>query len=139
MNRVALSAISFASPNCSAYENGQLDQFRCNIRISFRALHCDVSTYGFEHARSALRMPSLDVAAELLTVIKDAVVIVLIMEWSRNRVSKHALRQGGQRVDGVILEEGRSMRGRALRGGMLSWSAELVEFILGCELLVDSS
>jgi len=79
-------------------------------------------------------MPSLYAAIELLTRIKDAIIVVLIVYRSCQTITKHAFSQGGQRIDWVVAEKGGS-RGivpfsqRAV--GIFGRCFELKEFVLG--------
>lgn len=91
--------MSFASPNCSAYDT----------HVSPRAVDNAFHTHGLENARSTFGVPSLNVAAELLAGVEDAVVVVLVMERPSDRVSEHPLRQWRQGVDRIRLQESRSV------------------------------
>lgn len=75
-------------------------------------------------------MPSLDLTSEALARVKNAVIVILVVNRPRYAISKHAFGQWRKRFDGVLLEEGGCRRRIALGGGMVSWGTELVEFVL---------
>lgn len=71
-------------------------------------------------------MPSLNVTVELGAGVEDIIVILLVMDRSSKRVSKHALGQRGQLVRRVLLEVGGG--GGDVGIGVL----ELIKLIFGC-------
>lgn len=81
-------------------------------------------------------MPSLNVAAELLAGVEDAIVVILVVKRPSEGVSKHPLCQRRQRIDRVVLQESRGVGGGPFGGGMVARCAELIELILGCDMSV---
>ena len=93
--------------------------------------------YRFKNSRPAFSVPTFDTTSELLTSIVYSVVIVLVMNWSRQAVAEHAFCERRKRIDGVLFEEPCS--GGAVSLGLwdirIGWGSELEEFVLGYVLL----
>src|SRR5690348_4360167 len=87
--------------------------------------------YSLEHTRARLGVPSLDAAAELVAGVEDAVEVVLVVDGARDAVAEHALGQAGQRVDGVLAQEGGGAARVPLGPVVRLRGAELVELVLG--------
>lgn len=55
-------------------------------------------------------MPSFDPTAKLGTCVEDAVVVFLVVNGPRDAVSEHAFGKAGERVDGIVAQEGGGAR-----------------------------
>lgn len=95
-------------------------------------MHCPSArdTHCFKYTGPALRVPSLNLAVELLACVEYAVVVILIVYGTSKTVSKHTLRQRRQRFDRVLLEKGGGCGGIPFGCGVVAWCAELIELIL---------
>lgn len=76
-------------------------------------------------------MPSLNTTIELFASIEDAVEVFLVMHRSRYAIAKHAFRQTGQRIYGVIAQESGGTGRVPLRPIMALRCSKLVELVLG--------
>jgi hypothetical protein len=76
-------------------------------------------------------MPALYSAVEIHARVEDAVVVVHIVDGSRDTVAEHAFCQARERVYGVVAEEGGRGGAVAFTGGTIFClrGAELVEFV----------
>ena len=66
-------------------------------------------------------MPSFDATIELFARVIDAVVVVLVVDWSGEAVAEHALRQGWKGIDWVLVQES----GRGGRVALGSWRVRI--------------
>ena len=93
--------------------------------------------YRFKDSRPAFSVPTFDTTSELLTSIVYSVVIVLVMDWSRQAVAEHAFCERRKGVDGVLFEKPCS--GGAVSLGLwdtrIGWGSELKELVLGYGVL----
>ncbi len=55
-------------------------------------------------------MPSFNSTAKLGACVEDAVVVLLVVDGSRDAVPEHAFGKTGKRVHGVIAQEGGGAR-----------------------------
>lgn len=74
-------------------------------------------------------MPTLDFTIELLARVEYPIIVVLVVDGTGQTVPEHAFRQRGKGFDRVLLEKGGRGRRIALRIGVCSWCAELIELI----------
>lgn len=63
-------------------------------------------TYSLIDTGPAFGMPTLELAVEALTCIKDPVIVILIMDRPCQAVSKHALCQRRQGLYWVLFKKG---------------------------------
>lgn len=87
-------------------------------------------THCLKYTRPAFRVPSLNLAVELLACVEYAVVVLLIMYRASKTIPKHTLRQRRQRFNRVLLEKGGGRGGIPLGCGVVAWCAKLIELIL---------
>lgn len=70
-----------------------LSVFECLVAISMHSSHEEiVKLYRFVNPRTALTMPPLNIALELLTSVPNSIIVVLIMYWPGETIPKHPLR-----------------------------------------------
>jgi hypothetical protein len=93
-------------------------------RSTAKATHC------LEYTGPAFRVPSLNLAVELLACVEYAVVVILIVYGASKTVSEHALRQRRQRFDRVLLQKGGRCGGIPFGCWIVAWCAELVKLVL---------
>lgn len=74
-------------------------------------------------------MPSLEIASELFACVEDTVVILLVMNWPRQAVPKHAFCQRRKSLDRVVLQKRSSVGGIAFGVVVAARCAELVELV----------
>lgn len=80
-------------------------------------------------------MPSFYSTVELLTGVVDAVIVILVVHRSRQAIAKHTLRQWGEGIDRILLEEACGRGGIAF-GCRYIWvtkGSELIEFVFRCK------
>jgi hypothetical protein len=87
-------------------------------------------TNSFIDSRSTFSMPSFNIASELLAGVKDAIVVILVVDGPSERITKHAFCHRRQCIDWIRPEEGGRCRCALFGGNVVARRAELVEFIL---------
>jgi hypothetical protein len=101
-----------------------------NVSLEYYAV-AGYATYSFEDAWPRLGVPTLDAAVELGACVEDAVVVLLIVYWSRDAVPEHAFCETWKRAHGVVSQERRSTRRVLLRSIVALGCAKLVKLVLG--------
>lgn len=76
-------------------------------------------------------MPSFYPAVELRACVEDAIVVILVMHWSRDAVAEHAFCERWERIHGVVAQEGGCGGGIAFGPVVALRCSELVELVLG--------
>lgn len=61
-----------------------------------------IQSYGFVYSRTSFCMPTFNGTIKSLTCLEDAIVIVLIVNWSSYAVAKHTFGNWCKRVDRVL-------------------------------------
>ena len=97
--------------------------------------------YSLENSGTGLCMPAFDVAFELLAGIVYSIVIVNVMNWSRQAIAKHSMREWGKGLNWILFEKFCGGGGVPFRtGSIMVWrGTELMKLVLGLKRLKIST